>query len=584
MFSGFGGGGSKKPTETEEINLKETGGAGGGSSSGGSGSISANSVHGFDPQSLERAAAAAKQLDRSKNAKAALASIQESERTKQKEADVERQKFKVMEQEMAIRRVQAEEEAAQRNREQETQHAKGVADYKDRLERSRMADSVEAQRRIAQEERQKQEESLARQEAIRKKTLEYEAELRQQTEMAKAKAESEGRIRQERQNADIVRERDRAKAADLRETVLESIKQAGTTIGTGISNFVSDREKLKNTAVTMSAVFASFFVLRETSRVGGKVLLARLMKPSLVRETTKANPLQRAGRLVTAPVRSLFGANTVLGEALDRVILEPGLQERLGRIAVSTANTKQNRAPFRHLLLHGPPGTGKTMFAKGLAANSGLDYAIMTGGDVAPLGSDAVTEIHKVFDWAKTSKKGVLLFVDEADAFLRKRSTEKISEDMRNALNAFLYRTGEASTNFMIVYASNQPEQFDWAINDRIDEMVEFNLPGFDERLKMIQQYLEQYLKSPALGAKPIVVDGVDDGLLRSVAIKTEGFSGREISKLAIAWQAAAYGTENVTMDAGLMNRVLEESLASKKLKRHWLSDEEIDSMTSDKQ
>ena len=28
------------------------------------------------------------------------------------------------------------------------------------------------------------------------------------------------------------------------------------------------------------------------------------------------------------------------------------------------------------------------------------------------------------------------------------------------------------------VYASNQPEQFDWAVNDRIDEMVEFALPG----------------------------------------------------------------------------------------------------------
>jgi hypothetical protein len=42
---------------------------------------------------------------------------------------------------------------------------------------------------------------------------------------------------------------------------------------------------------------------------------------------------------------------------------------------------------------------------------------------------------------------------------------------MRNALNAFLYRTGEASQKFMIVYASNQPEQFDWAINDRIDEV-----------------------------------------------------------------------------------------------------------------
>lgn len=62
--------------------------------------------------------------------------------------------------------------------------------------------------------------------------------------------------------------------------------------------------------------------------------------------------------------------------------------------------------------------------------------------------------------------------MDEADAFLRRRSTETISEDMRNALNAFLYRTGEQTDRFMVVYASNQPEQFDDAINDRIDEMV----------------------------------------------------------------------------------------------------------------
>ena len=39
----------------------------------------------------------------------------------------------------------------------------------------------------------------------------------------------------------------------------------------------------------------------------------------------------------------------------------------------------------------------------------------------------------------------LLLFVDEADAFLRKRSEEKISEDLRSTLNAFLYRTGESS-------------------------------------------------------------------------------------------------------------------------------------------
>lgn len=80
-----------------------------------------------------------------------------------------------------------------------------------------------------------------------------------------------------------------------------------------------------------------------------------------------------------------------------------------------------------------------------LATHSGMDYAILTGGDVAPMGSEGVTAIHKVFDWASSSRKGLLLFIDEADAFLRKRSSEYISENLRATLNAFLYRTGEQS-------------------------------------------------------------------------------------------------------------------------------------------
>jgi ATP-dependent 26S proteasome regulatory subunit len=58
--------------------------------------------------------------------------------------------------------------------------------------------------------------------------------------------------------------------------------------------------------------------------------------------------------------------------------------KRNTKIAVCTANTKKNRSPFRHLFLHGAPGTGKTMFARDVAHHSGLDYAVLTGGDVAP--------------------------------------------------------------------------------------------------------------------------------------------------------------------------------------------------------
>lgn len=41
----------------------------------------------------------------------------------------------------------------------------------------------------------------------------------------------------------------------------------------------------------------------------------------------------------------------------------------------------------------------------------------------------------------------------------------------------------------MLVLASNQPDQFDFAINDRLDDMVKFPLPSLVEREKMIRQY-----------------------------------------------------------------------------------------------
>eukprot|EP00622_Pseudochattonella_farcimen_P003137 FR738244.1.p1 GENE.FR738244.1~~FR738244.1.p1 ORF type:complete len:299 (+),score=45.02 FR738244.1:2-898(+) len=251
------------------------------------------------------------------------------------------------------------------------------------------------------------------------------------------------------------------------------------------------------------------------------------------------------------------------------VILDPITEQRLRSIAVSTKNTKRNQAPFRHLLLYGPPGTGKTLFAKALAKHSGLDYAIMTGGDIAPLGRDAVTEMHRVFDWADTSRKGVLLFIDESDAFLRRRATEHISEDMRNALNAFLYRTGESSHKFMVVYASNQPEQFDGAVSDRIDEMVEFALPTEPERLTMIAYYVDMLLSAPTDSQK-IIIEGITEEMVHDVAHQTVGFSGREINKLAVAWQSAAYGVSPPIFTEQLMFEVLKTHIATKKLKMSW--------------
>eukprot|EP00604_Paraphysomonas_vestita_P004175 CAMPEP_0174821998 /NCGR_PEP_ID=MMETSP1107-20130205/12261_1 /TAXON_ID=36770 /ORGANISM="Paraphysomonas vestita, Strain GFlagA" /LENGTH=571 /DNA_ID=CAMNT_0016039805 /DNA_START=33 /DNA_END=1745 /DNA_ORIENTATION=- len=533
------------------------------------------STHGFDPSGLERAAKAAKELDQSKNAKEALNLIQLQEVTKQKEHEMERARFMAHQQDMALRNIKEEEQRNIRNFERQIEADRAKEEYSDQLERKRRSEELEAdeQKKILQHQRDLS--LLEQKESLRRRTIEYENELRAQTELTRTEAEIQGRIRQERENQSLKLETIHVQSLETRETILEAIKLATSTIGNGVNDLLNDRNKLLNATATITTIVFGFYFAKVSTAVAGRFIEARLGKPSLVRETTRMSPLQII-RNPSTVFKLTFGS--VAGEkALKNIVLAPELDQRLRRVATSTANTKKHKAPFRHLLLHGPPGTGKTMFAKGLARESGLHYAIMTGGDIAPLGKDAVTEIHKLFDWSNSTSKGVLLFVDEADAFLRKRSTEVISEDSRNALNAFLYRTGEASKKFMIVYASNQPDQFDWAINDRIDEMIEFELPTYHERLRMIKQYLDEYVTN-STGTKITVID-VDDDTLKIVAEKTEGFSGREISKLAIAWQAAALGTVNATLTQELLYEVLDNSIETKEKKKLWLSTDEVNNL-----
>lgn len=115
-------------------------------------------------------------------------------------------------------------------------------------------------------------------------------------------------------------------------------------------------------------------------------------------------------------------------------------------------------------------------------------------------------------------------------------------------------------------------------MNDRIDEMVEFELPGLEERRRMIDMYLSKYLRDAegsSSGAKKIVVSfdgegGGFDKILDQAAARTDGFSGREIAKLAIAWQASAYGSSDNTFTEQLLDTTLSAHIDQKKRKELW--------------
>ena len=70
------------------------------------------------------------------------------------------------------------------------------------------------------------------------------------------------------------------------------------------------------------------------------------------------------------------------GDDFAGIILHEKLDSRIHFLAQGVRNTRRHSAPMRHMLFYGPPGTGKSMVAKRLAVSSGLDWAIMSGGDV----------------------------------------------------------------------------------------------------------------------------------------------------------------------------------------------------------
>jgi ATPase family AAA domain-containing protein 3A/B len=148
-----------------------------------------------------------------------------------------------------------------------------------------------------------------------------------------------------------------------------------------------------------------------------------------------------------------------------------------------------------------------------------------------------------------------------------------MSEAQRSALNALLFRTGDQSRDNVLVLATNRPGDLDAAVTDRIDDVIEFPLPGPQERFQLIKLYFDQYITNKKerddkekhkFGAffkkeqQRIVVEGIDDELIKVAAQKTEGFSGREIAKLMASVQAAVYGRPDCILDVDLFMQIVD--------------------------
>lgn len=553
----------------------------------------------FDPEALERGAKALREINASSNAKQVIELSKQQEVTKQAEAKRDEQKNAAVAAQFAAEREKVVGEETRKTAEQNARYKAQLAQYEDELARKRLESEHELNRqRNAELVKMQEESSRAKEEqrrvieeqiqAERRATEKYKAELQKDIEREKALAEAEGKTKERRSNEDVNRRELMLKLEEERKKAMELINATFAHLGGAATDLLTDRDKMAMLVLGGSALALGYFAAREGTAVAGKAVSAYLGTPKLIRETSRPKPWA----LLRGPPKGIEAAR-----GFADVVLPTKLQDHIAHLAASTTNTKKHGAPFRHMLFYGPPGTGKSLAAKRLARTSGLHYAILSGGDVAPLGGGAVTQLHEIFDWAEATPSGLLLFIDEADAFLGRRG-ENMSEGLRGALNAMLYRTGDQSRDFVVVLATNRPGDLDAAVLDRMDEVVEFPIPGVLERQRLFDLYLKKYIlaagtdeggagaerrhglmyrvKYAMAGRKvqvdPIQTEGLTDDDLVWAAELCEGFSAREIAKSMAAVQSAAYGTPNATLSRDLFRTVVEarkeEHLARVRMER----------------
>ncbi|KAL1822361.1 hypothetical protein ACET3Z_009139 [Daucus carota] len=549
---------------------------------------------GFDPEALERGAKALKEINKSSHAKQVFESMKKQEETRQKELIAKQAEYKALQAQAETERQKVIYDEQKKLAQQQAQIKSQMARYEDELARKRMQAENEHHRTRNQELVKMQEESSIRQEQARRATEEQIQAQRRQTEREKAEieretirvrsmAEAEGRAHEAKLAEDVNRRMLVERASAEREKWVAAINTTFDHIGGGLRAILTDQNKLVVTVGGVTALAAGIYTTREGAKVIWSYVDRILGQPSLVRESTIGKfPWSGSSRRFSTLLRGgNTGSTSKNGNGFGDVILHPSLQKRIQQLARATANTKAHQAPYRNMLFFGPPGTGKTMAARELARKSGLDYALMTGGDVAPLGAQAVTKIHQLFDWAKKSNRGLLLFIDEADAFLCERNKTYMSEAQRSALNALLFRTGDQSKDIVLALATNRPGDLDSAVADRIDEVLEFPLPGEDERFKLLKLYLDKYIaqagaRKPGLFSnlfkkeqQKIEIKDLTDDILREAAARTDGFSGREIAKLMAGVQAAVYGSENCVLDPNLFREVIDYKVAEHQQRRN---------------
>ena len=229
-----------------------------------------------------------------------------------------------------------------------------------------------------------------------------------------------------------------------------------------------------------------------------------------------------------------------LGDTIDQIremvelpLRYPELFERLGV------------EPPKGVLLHGPPGTGKTRLARAVANESDAEFFHIAGPAI--MGSaygESEKRLREVFEQAAAAAPSIV-FIDEIDSIAPKRGQVTGEAEKRLVAQLLTLMDGlEKRTNLVVIAATNRPEAIDEALRrpGRFDREIVIGVP--DERGR--REVLGIHTRGMPLG------EGVD---LKELARTTYGFVGADLA--ALAREAAIEAVRRIMPKLNLAERTI---------------------------
>ncbi len=186
------------------------------------------------------------------------------------------------------------------------------------------------------------------------------------------------------------------------------------------------------------------------------------------------------------------------GKGFDAIAGMNELKAQLKLDVIDALNNPEEYAKYgvtipNGMLLYGPPGCGKTFFAKQFAEEVGFNFMLVTPSTLKSRYINATQEnIAKMFEEAEKNAP-TIIFIDEINELLPNRDSDahEMAKSAVNEMLAQMDRTGEKG--IFIIGATNYPDMIDPAMlrAGRLEKKFYLPPPDFEARKSMFEMYLK---------------------------------------------------------------------------------------------